>query len=84
MFGSIVYIGAVVNKHQTFHKVFEHVTITDQCNQSVRRIFIAALFLSLWRQSAVDRGLSVKPGLGHLGHWQTMYTPRSDAAERGV
>ena len=30
------------------------------------------LFLSLLCQSAVDRGLSVKPGPGHLGHWQTV------------
>ena len=42
--------------------------------KSRKRLFIAALFLSLWRRSAVDRGLSVKPGLGHLRHWQTMRT----------
>ena len=28
----------------------------------------------LRQQSAVDRGISVKPGLGHLGHWQTVQT----------
>ena len=28
----------------------------------------------MWRQSALDRGLSVKPGLDHLGHWQTVQT----------
>ena len=40
----------------------------------------AALHLSLWRQSAVQRGLFVKP---ELEHWQTMQT-KADAAERGV
>ena len=36
----------------------------------ISRALIAALFLSLWCQKAIDRGLSVKPGLWHLGHWQ--------------
>ena len=51
--------------------------IIDQYNQNARKtktILIARLFLWLWRQSAIDRGLSVKPGLGHLGHWQTVQT----------
>ena len=42
--------------------------------KSRRQLFIAALFLSLWRQSAVDRGLSVKPGLGHSGLRHTVQT----------
>ena len=47
------------------------------------RLFIAALFLSLWHQSAVDRGLSVKPGPGRLVLGKQC-RPRSDAAQRGV
>ena len=35
---------------------------------------MATLFLPLWRQSAINGGLSVKPGLAHLGHWQTVQT----------
>ena len=39
------------------------------------RLFIAVLFLSLWCQSALDRGLTVKPGLeNYLEHWQTVQT----------
>ena len=73
-FGSIAYNRATVYNHQNFLKVVVHVIIIDQSNQTARetksryQLFIAGLVLSLWRQSAVDRGLSVKPGLGHLGH----------------
>ena len=53
--------------------VVVHVIIIYLCLTKSRwRLFIATLFLSLWRQSAVDSGVSVKPGLGHLGHWQTV------------
>ena len=75
-FGSTVYNRVIVYKHQNFPKVVVHVIIIDQCNQTASQmksswLFIAALFLSLWRQNAVDRELSVKPG---LGHWQTIQT----------
>ena len=78
-FGSIDYNHAIVYKSQNF-LVVVHVIIIDQWNQTARltksryRLCITALFLSLWRQTAVDRGLSVKPGLGHLGYWQTVQT----------
>ena len=51
-----------------------HLMIIDQCNQTMRntkskqRLFIAALFLSLWCQSASDRELPLKSRLGHLGN----------------
>ena len=41
------------------------------CTKSRLRLFIAMLFLSLWRQCTMYRGLSVKLG---LGHWQTVQT----------
>ena len=41
------------------------------CTKSRLRLFIAMLFLSLWRQYTMYRGLSVKLG---LGHWQTVQT----------
>ena len=40
------------------------ITIDNVIKPRVRRLFIAALFLSMGRQSAVERELSVKPGLG--------------------
>ena len=46
-------------------------SLTAVLKSHVRRNPGNALFLSMWRQSAVDRGLSVKPG---LGHWQTVQT----------
>ena len=39
---------------------------TRACTKSRQRLFIAALFFSLWRQNAVYRGLY------GLGHWQTV------------
>ena len=36
IFGSIVYIRAIVYKHQNFLKVVVNVIITDQCNKSER------------------------------------------------
>ena len=36
------------------------------------RLYVAALFCSLLRQNAIYRGLSVKHGLGYLGHRQTV------------
>ena len=71
-FGSIVYNRTTLYKCQNF--------LIDQCCQTARltksryRLFIAVLFSSLWRQSAVDRGFSVKHGPGHLGYWQTVQT----------
>ena len=41
------------------------------CTKSRLRLFIAALFLLLWCQSAVDGGLSVKPGQGTFRAVQT-------------
>ena len=75
--GSIVYNWAKVYIHQKILKVVVNVIITDQWNQtaSCRKsklwLFIAALFLLLWRQSTVQWGSPVKPG---LGHWQTLQT----------
>ena len=66
-FWSVVYNRAIVYKRQNFLKVVVHVITIEQCNQT-------ALFLSLLRQSAVDRKLSAKPGLGHPEHWQTVQT----------
>ena len=73
-FESIVYNRAIVYKRKNFLKVVVHVMTTDRCNQTTswtksrERLFIAAVFLSLCRENAVDRALSVKHGLGHLGH----------------
>ena len=68
----------MVYKRQNFLQVVVHVIIIDQCIQTA---LIATLFLSLWRQSAVERGLSVKSG---LGHWQTVQTQISRRMRRLV
>ena len=63
--------GAIVYKRQSLLKVIVHVIIIDMCNQMAHltisryRLFIA---MPLWPLSAVDRGLSVKPVVWHLGH----------------
>ena len=60
---------------KTLDKVAVHVFIIDNVMKPSRcRLFIAAIFLSLWRHGAVDSGLSVKHGLGHLGYWQIVQT----------
>ena len=76
IFGSIVYNLAIVYKSQNFLKVVFHAIIIDrwksksaldeiQVTVLYRRAFLVAV-------SAVDRGLSVKLGLGHFGHWQAV------------
>ena len=45
-----------------------------QSNRALDEIFMIAPFSSLWRQSAVERGLFIKQGLGYLGYWQTVQT----------
>ena len=80
----VVYNRAIVYTGQNFLNVAVHVIIIDQWNQTGRltksrlRLFIAELFLSPWRQKAVDRRLSVKPVLRLLGLWQTVRTQALD------
>ena len=35
----------------------------------VMLIYSRASLVTVMSASAIDKGLSVKPGLGHLGHW---------------
>ena len=74
MTGSIVYNLSIVYKHQNFLKVVVRVIIIDRASYEIQitAVYSHTLFLSLWRQSAVASGLSLKPSLGHLGHWKTV------------
>ena len=77
LFWSIVDKRAIEYKHQNFLKVVVHVSYRwPMCIVIITRIRwnpgngyngIATLFLSLWRQTVVDR-LTLR----HLGHWQTV------------
>ena len=72
MFGSIVYNRTTVYIHQNFLKVVVHLIISDQLYEiQVTIIYSPRFSCHFWRQSAVFRGLSVKP---ELEHWQTVQT----------
>ena len=83
MIQSIVYNWAKVYKSQNYlRQLSSWKSLTNVIKSSVTQnprnrylnLFKSTLFLWLWRQSAGDRVLSVKPELGHLGRWQTVQT----------